>query len=73
MKMKSFCTAKETRAKKGENIYKPYGKSDMDFKNMKELLQLNRKQLTTNFKNGIRTEQAFLERQSLGLVTMAPA
>lgn len=71
--MKSFCTAKETRAQKGENIYKPYGRSDMNFNNMEELLQLDRKQLTTNFIKGLKTEKAFLERKSRGLVTVAPA
>lgn len=39
----------EAREKKGENIYKPYGRSDMNFKNMEELLHLNSKQLTTKF------------------------
>lgn len=48
VKKKSFCTAMKPE-KKGENIYKPYGRSDMNFKNMEELLYLNSKQLTTKF------------------------
>lgn len=40
--------------KKGENIYKPYGRSDMNFKNMEELLELNSKQLTMKFSSGLR-------------------